>query len=114
VGAQSFKKTSRILTPRDFAVFKTGATKLFGASSLTFLLKPSKGAEPRLGIVVSRSKRAVDRNWYKRRIREYFRTHKEKFQTKDLLVLVRDLGAHVQVDRKKRRQQFKQELASVR
>ena len=60
---------------------------------LQVLAKPNNLANPRLGVIVSRkiSKRAVDRNYIKRALREYFRLNQQECGNLDVVVRVRKL-----------------------
>jgi len=64
-----------------------------GGIYLQVLAKPNDLGNARLGIIVSRkiSKRAVDRNYIKRAIREYFRLNQREFDNLDVVVRVRKL-----------------------
>lgn len=55
------------------------------------LYQPNQQKYPRLGIIVNTHyiKRAVDRNQFKRIIRESFRHHKENLKALDIVVIIR-------------------------
>lgn len=64
-----------------------------GGTYLQLLAKPNNLGHARLGVIVSRkiSKRAVDRNYIKRTLREYFRVNQLEFGNLDVVVRVRKL-----------------------
>ena len=64
-----------------------------GGLFLQVLAKPNNLDYARLGIIVSRkiSKRAVDRNYIKRALREYFRLNQRECGNLDVVVRVRKL-----------------------
>lgn len=81
-------KQNRLKKEKDFEnVFKNGKT--VKCQNLFFKYVPS-GEESRIGIVVSKkvSKRAVDRNKVKRRIREIFRLTGDKLKTGFNIIIV--------------------------
>ena len=96
MGCQRFSKTHRILKrPEYLAVKRSGRTE----KSRHFLLNwQANGlAESRLGIVATkRVANAVGRNYLKRRIREIFRTNRERLpQGRDLVVIARQGAANM-------------------
>ena len=84
----SFPKTSRLKLASDFRdLLKSG--KSYRENGLILYFKASKTNESRLGIVVSKRvlKRAVDRNQFKRFVREYYRKEKVNFNNSaDIIV----------------------------
>ena len=64
-----------------------------GGTYLQVLARPNSLDNARLGIIVSRkiSKRAVDRNYIKRSLREYFRLNQQGCGNLDVVVRVRKL-----------------------
>ncbi|WP_124946847.1 ribonuclease P protein component [Sulfurirhabdus autotrophica] len=64
--------------------------------------RPNQLAYPRLGLIVSRkiSKRAVDRNYIKRTIREFFRLNQQQFGSLDVVVRTKklfDRSSHTEI-----------------
>jgi len=92
LGHTSFPKTSRLKLASDFRdLIKSG--KSFRENGLVIYFRKSKTNHNRLGIVVSKRvfKRAVDRNRFKRFVREFYRTEKNKFlNPSDLIVRLSD------------------------
>jgi len=88
----AFKPDQRLLTSHDFkCVFDNVAIKA-GTSELLVLAIDNHDKKPaRLGLVVAKKnqKRAVDRNRFKRVIRESFRTHQHQLEGLELVVLNR-------------------------
>ena len=84
----TFPRTSRLLTPRDFAALRTGSRR-FGGSRLTAQIKPNERGLARLGLAVSRrvSKLAVERNRIKRVARDSFRRHRAALGAFDILII---------------------------
>lgn len=76
----------------------------------TILYKQNTLGYPRIGIVVAKrnAKRAVDRNFIKRTIRESFRINKEKLPANDYVVILKRSNkfAKVSLHRNKIRQQL--------
>jgi len=88
----TFKKTQKLLTSEDFkSVFDHVDIKA-GTGELLVLVFDNQDERPaRLGLVVAKKnlKRAVDRNRFKRVVRESFRTHQHQLQGLDFVVLSR-------------------------
>ncbi|MDF1762830.1 MAG: ribonuclease P protein component [Oleibacter sp.] len=87
----AFRRTSRLLTPKDFKrVFDN--TALRGSTPhLLVLASPNESSNPRVGFVLAKKqlKRAVDRNRVKRLIRESFRQHQHDLANNDFVILAR-------------------------
>ncbi len=87
----SFPKHLRLRKEREFKeVFRRGRKIDLGFA--VFYLSPNNLGYPRFGIVVSKkvSKKAVIRNRLKRLFREYFRLHKDRFNSKDVVAVVKE------------------------
>lgn len=71
-----------------------------GGTYLQVLAKPNKRNNPRLGVIVSRkiSKRAVDRNYIKRALREYFRLNQQSCDSLDVVIRVRKMFDSTKLD----------------
>lgn len=88
----AFKRHQRLLTSRDYKQAFDQATYRFSTPALLVLAAERAPAEPsRLGIVASKKhlKLAVQRNRFKRVVRESFRQHQQQLVGLDLVVLVR-------------------------
>ena len=88
----SFPKHLRLRKESEFKeVFRRGRRVDLGF--VVFYLSPNNLGHPRFGIVVSKkvSKKAVVRNRLKRLFREYFRLHKDRFNSKDVVAVVKDI-----------------------
>lgn len=73
-----------------------------GSHFFQVFARPNTLTHPRLGLIVSRkvSKRAVDRNYIKRTIREFFRLNQQQFGSLDVVVRAKKLfgrSAHTDV-----------------
>lgn len=81
------RKDEKLLKKAQFdAVFN--ARKSAGNKRLVIHWADNDLGHPRLGLVVStRYGNAVERNRFKRRIREIFRTHKSLMASRDIVVL---------------------------
>lgn len=81
------RKDEKLLKRAQFdAVFST--RKSAGNKRLVLHWADNELGHPRLGLVVStRFGNAVERNRFKRRIREIFRTHKAEIGSRDIVVL---------------------------
>lgn len=91
ISGNSFPKRVRLLNGSDFSpVFDSPP---FKASDRFFLIlaKPSHLDHPRLGLVVAKKnvRHAVDRNRFKRHVRESFRLKQHQLPPIDAIVLAR-------------------------
>ena len=87
----SFPKEARLLSEGDFGRLKQNPSFVNSGLFLFFHLpRPSGDSLTRIGISVSKkiSKRAVDRNLLKRRIREIFRTSEFKNCNRDINIVL--------------------------
>jgi ribonuclease P protein component len=102
VESRAFTRSQRLLTSRDFQNAFDKAIIRFSTPVLLVLVTERSASadtdaplptEPaRLGLVVSKKhlKRAVDRNRFKRVVRESFRHHQEQLKGLDIVVLARN------------------------
>jgi len=89
----SFPKTERIKRSRDFQQLLRNARSVRENGVNLYFSEMPPAKKSRIGIVVSKRvfKHAVDRNRTKRKVREFFRLQKMKFQGNfDLVVRVVD------------------------
>lgn len=85
-----FPKSSRLILKKDFqAVFKKA--RKISQKNLLALYIPNQLASARLGIVIKKEnmKLAVQRNRYRRWVRESFRKHQESLKGLDIIVIIR-------------------------
>jgi ribonuclease P protein component len=88
---QAFPRRLRLLTAGDYrGVFDRAAFKVHGKGMMA-LATPNGRCHPRLGLIVSRRnvRRAVDRNRFKRLVRESLRLRQEHLPPVDVVVLAR-------------------------
>ncbi len=86
-----FSKKDRLLKTSEFALVKKNGLKVGGKA---FFLSFVSGPIPRLGLVVSKKiGKAVVRNRIKRVLREYFRNHKHKFLSGDIVLVAKPQAA---------------------
>lgn len=108
-GGYSFAHRERLLTARQFQAVFNNASKT-SCELFTVLYKQNAQGYPRLGIVVAKrnAKRAVDRNFIKRSIRESFRSNKAKLPANDYVVILKRSNKFVKMSlqRSKIRQQL--------
>ena len=86
---QSFRKEDKLTNPRQFKRIlykgnkvKKGCIELYSGKSAD--------SRPRLGIIISaKVANSVNRNRIKRKIREFFRTHKEFLEGKEIVIRVK-------------------------
>lgn len=86
----SFARNNRLVSKADFqSVFHQ--SKKVTRPSLLVLFKPNPLAKARLGIIVAKRhvKQAVNRNAWRRVVRESFRHHQDRLQGLDLIVMAR-------------------------
>ena len=89
----SFPKAERLRRSEEFGNLIRNSRTIRENGVTLYVSQNKSMPQSRLGILVSRRamKRAVDRNRAKRVIREFFRTHKEKFSSHfDIIVRVID------------------------
>lgn len=87
----SFTKQDKLLKTDEFSsVFDF--KRSYAGKTLVLSCKPNALQHARIGIVVGKKKfpRAVDRNQIKRRLREIFRTHRQRFPAYDLVVRLKN------------------------
>lgn len=88
---QGFPRQLRLLNAGDFShVFEQADLKVHGKGMMALVRLSTRGY-PRLGLVVSKKnvKRAVDRNRFKRLVRESIRLRQEQLPSVDIVVLAR-------------------------
>jgi ribonuclease P protein component len=91
---QAFPKTLRLLERREFLRIGRKGRRIPNGETVVLVEKNSL-AYTRIGITVGRTAgKSVKRNRAKRLIREYFRTHRYRFNSGyDMAVIVRDAAA---------------------
>ncbi|MCA8864189.1 MULTISPECIES: ribonuclease P protein component [unclassified Halomonas] len=88
---QGFPRQLRLLNAGDFShVFEQADLKVHGKGMMALVRLSTRGY-PRLGLVVSKKnvKRAVDRNRFKRLVRESVRLRQHQLPSVDIVVLAR-------------------------
>lgn len=81
----SFPKSSRILKRKHFKEIATARNRYFGK---TLVIDYRSSHEVKLGITVVRQfGDAVERNLFKRRVREAFRIHRFQFEPYEMIVM---------------------------
>ena len=88
---QGFPRQLRLLNAGDFShVFEQADLKVHGKGMMALVRLSTRG-HPRLGLVVSKKnvKRAVDRNRFKRLVRESVRLRQDHLPSVDIVVLAR-------------------------
>ncbi|RUR30096.1 ribonuclease P protein component [Vreelandella andesensis] len=92
---QGFPRCLRLLNAGDFShVFEQADLKVHGKGMMALARLSTRG-HPRVGLVVSKKnvKLAVDRNRFKRLVRESVRLRQDHFPSVDIVVLAKR-GAH--------------------
>ncbi|MGO2391243.1 MAG: ribonuclease P protein component [Halomonas sp.] len=88
---QGFPRQLRLLNAGDFShVFEQADLKVHGKGMMALVRLSTRGY-PRLGLIVSKKnvKRAVDRNRFKRLVRESVRLRQDHLPSVDIVVLAR-------------------------
>ncbi|MGO3353829.1 MAG: ribonuclease P protein component, partial [Halomonas sp.] len=91
VPQQGFPRQLRLLNAGDFShVFEQADLKVHGKGMMALVRFSTRGY-PRLGLIVSKKnvKRAVDRNRFKRLVRESVRLRQDHLPSVDIVVLAR-------------------------
>jgi ribonuclease P protein component len=83
-----------LLRPREFRHVFAQPIR-FGDSLVTVLARDNGGSEARLGLAVARRRipGAVERNLFKRIVRERFRIHRDRLGGHDIVVMPRPAAA---------------------
>lgn len=83
-------RSARLTESRDFNRVFEQASRVRDRY-FTILYRPSEGAEPRLGMAVSRrtAPKATDRNRIKRLVRETFRHRRARLGPRDIVVIAK-------------------------
>lgn len=87
-----FRRHQRLLSSTDFKTVFDNVDGRVSHSAYLILAKRTEQTQPgRLGFVVSKKnlKRAVDRNAFKRQIRNQFRLQQDRFMGLDIIVMAR-------------------------
>ncbi len=106
---RSFRPEHRLKKSNDFkAIRVTGRSK--GYRNLVFCWRTQEGIS-RLGLSVGRrAGNAIDRNHFKRQIREWFRHSKSELRNIDLHVIVRTHAKAVEMSREARIEGMRYEM----
>ncbi|MBR6026401.1 MAG: ribonuclease P protein component [Neisseriaceae bacterium] len=90
ISPYSFGKSYRLLKTDDFSSVFALRKRLF-LQEICVYWKPNQLSFPRLGLVVSKkcARFAHERNYIKRRLREWFRLNKHKLPNCDIVIQVR-------------------------
>ncbi len=86
-----FPRQVRLLRPGDYRfVFDDPVVKV-PLPELLLLARPNELGHPRIGIVISKknARQAVQRNRFKRHVREYFRLNRHELPDLDIVCLAR-------------------------
>lgn len=85
-----FPRAHRLVSKLDFQFVFAKPYKVT-RQYLLALYRPNQKPHARLGVVIKKDhvRRAVDRNWLRRMIRESFRHHQEKLKGLDIIVVMR-------------------------
>ena len=86
----TLSREKRLRKKLDFLAIKKDGSKYY-SEHLIICIKKSELSYPRIGVIVSKkvSKRAVDRNLIKRRLREIFRLNQHNFEPGDMLLIAK-------------------------
>lgn len=86
----SFSRQYRLITQKDFQFVFDKPYKI-NCPGLQVLYRQNNREHARLGLIIAkhRVKRAVDRNYLRRVIRESFRHHQDQLKGLDIIVMVR-------------------------
>ena len=92
---QHFRHSRRLLNAQDFKNVFSDAQFKSSHRYLLVLAKRNPYNEARLGVIISKKncKRAVDRNRFKRLVRNNFRLSNNNLNTLDIIILAR-FGVH--------------------
>lgn len=104
-----FPKANRLLTKNDYQdVFRKG--KRIYSHTFCLFYRENPANDARLGVVVGKKKvaKAVNRNIFKRLVREFFRLRKSELDSLDIVVLVNRKPTASQTT-----QQLRQELNAL-
>lgn len=90
----TFPRTARLLRPREFRHVFAQPIRL-GDRLVTVLARDNGGQEARLGLAVARRRipRAVERNLFKRIVRERFRMYRDRLGGHDIVVMPKPAAA---------------------
>ncbi len=91
VNGRRFSKQQRLLTAKDYEFVFSAADVKASCPQLLLLARFNQYDHPRLGLVIAKKhvKLAVDRNRFKRQIRESFRLKQQSLPPLDIVVLIR-------------------------
>ena len=88
-GTASFTKADRLRRRREYLRVQAQGRRLY-TRHFGVTLAPPEGPGPRLGLVVTRRfGKAVRRNRMKRLLREFFRRHKGRLPSLDLVIMAK-------------------------
>ncbi|MBW2060616.1 MAG: ribonuclease P protein component [Deltaproteobacteria bacterium] len=106
MGQFRFTKKERLLKRGDFLAVSKNPSRRIKTDHFLLLVKPNQLPQARLGITASKKVgSAVKRNRVKRRVREFFRTHKHFLPAGlDLLIIVSRGAADMDADSFEREQ----------
>jgi len=84
----TYPRTARLLRPAEFRHVFAQPVR-FRDRLVTVLARPNGGEQPRLGLAVARRRipRAVQRNLFKRIVRERFRMYRDRLGGYDIVVM---------------------------
>ena len=93
-GTASFTKADRLRRRSEYLRVQAQGKRIY-SRHFGVTLAPPEAAGPRLGLVVTRRfGKAVQRNRMKRLLREFFRRHKRRLPSRDLVIMAKK-GAEV-------------------